>query len=115
MKLRKRRESIIKGIFLGCACVAIVSVVLITIFIFIKGAPLFRNVSPLEFLFSTRWEPANEDNPGFGILSFIIGSFYVTFLSLLLGIPVGLMCAIFLAEFAKGRIAVILRRVLPTS
>ncbi|MBN2532861.1 MAG: phosphate ABC transporter permease subunit PstC [Spirochaetales bacterium] len=104
-------ESIIKGFFLGCALVAVLSVVLITLFIFIKGVPLFVEVSPLKFLFSTRWEPTNEESPGFGIFSFIIGSFYVTFLALLIGVPIGLACAIFLAEFAKGKFAVMLRRV----
>lgn len=90
---------------------AVLSVILITIFIFIRGVPLFGKISPLEFLFSTRWEPTNEANPGFGIFSFIVGSFYVTFLALLMGVPIGLMCAIFLAEYAKGKVAVILRRV----
>jgi phosphate transport system permease protein len=109
-KYRTIYETIIKVLLLGCAFVAVIAVISITAFIFQSGLPLFAKVSPLEFLTRTYWKPADETNPGFGILSFIVGSFYVTFFALLIGVPIGVLCAIFLAELAKGKPALLLRR-----
>ncbi|MBN1697087.1 MAG: phosphate ABC transporter permease subunit PstC [Spirochaetales bacterium] len=103
-------ELIIKILLLLCACVSVLAVVLITLFIFQSGLPLFTKVSPVEFLTSTYWKPADETNPGFGILAFIVGSFYVTVIALLIAVPIGLFCAVFLSEFAKGKPAQLLRR-----
>ncbi|MCK4827390.1 phosphate ABC transporter permease subunit PstC, partial [bacterium] len=88
-----------------------IAVIFITFFIFHRGFPLFKKVSISEFLFTTYWLPSDEINPGFGILSFIVGSFFVTFAALSLGVPLGIACAIFLAEIAEGRIAKVLRSV----
>jgi phosphate transport system permease protein len=109
-KYRNIYESIIKVFLLGCAFVSVLAVLLITGFIFQSGIPLFSKVSPLEFLTSTYWKPADESNPGFGVLSFIVGSLYVTFFALLIGVPIGILCAIFLSELAKGKPARLLRR-----
>ncbi|MBN1799408.1 MAG: phosphate ABC transporter permease subunit PstC [Spirochaetales bacterium] len=110
-KIRKYYEQSIKYLLLVCAGVGAAAVLFITFFIFQSGAPLFGQVSPIEFLFSTHWEPSAEVDPGFGILPFITGSIIVTTLALLIGVPVGIACAIYLAEIAKGRFAEILRRV----
>jgi len=111
LKTRQRVEWGIEKILLFCASVSVLAVIFITVFIFQRGLPLFRNVSLWEFLFSTYWLPSDETNPGFGILSFIVGSFYVTFLALAIGVPIGLSCAIFLAEIAQGRVSKLLRSV----
>ena len=108
---RERKERIIRYALLTCASTSVLAVVFITYFIFSEGAPLFAKVNPIEFLFSTYWEPSNQADPGFGILAFIIGSLYVTGLALLIGIPLGIACAIFLAEIARGPVASFLRRV----
>jgi phosphate transport system permease protein len=97
---------------LFCASISILTVIFITFFIFQRGIPLFLKVSLWEFLFSTYWLPTDETNPGFGILSFIVGSFYVTFVALGIGVPIGLACAIFLAEITAGKTARILRSVI---
>jgi phosphate transport system permease protein len=108
---REQQEKIVRILLLACASTSVLAVLFITYFIFSEGLPLFATVNPLEFITSTYWEPTNAAHPGFGILSFIIGSLYVTSLALLIGIPLGVACAIFLAEIAKGPFASFLRRV----
>lgn len=112
MKYRKLYEGIIHKLLLLTALVSLLAVAFITFFIFQRGLPLFQRVSIWEFLFSTYWLPTDETNPGFGILSFIVGSFYVTFVALGIAVPIGIACAIFLAEIATGRIARVLRSVI---
>jgi len=112
VKYRKLYEGIIHKLLLLTALVSLLAVAFITFFIFQRGLPLFQRVSIWEFLFSTYWLPTDETNPGFGILSFIVGSFYVTFVALGIAVPIGIACAIFLAEIATGRIARVLRSVI---
>jgi phosphate transport system permease protein len=111
VKYRKLYEGVIGKVLFFTALVSTLAVVFITFFIFQRGLPLFQRVSIWEFLFSTNWFPTAEDNPGFGILPFIVGSFYVTFVALAIAVPIGLAYAIFLAEIAEGRIARVLRSV----
>lgn len=102
MRRRKLFEGTVEAILLASAFLSVVAVVFITIFLFKSGLPLFRKVSVFEFLFSTRWEPTAA-NPGYGILSFIVGSFLVTGLALLIAVPVGLSVGIYLAELSGRR------------
>lgn len=99
MKRRKAIEKAIEAALLGSALVSVLAVLFITIFLFRSGLPLFRKVSVLEFLFSSTWSPT-ATYPHFGIFSFIVGSFYVTGLALLIAVPVGLAVGIYLAELA---------------
>lgn len=92
----------------GAALVSVLAVLFITIFLFKSGLPLFRKVSVLEFLFSTDWSPTAA-TPHFGIFSFIVGSFYVTGLALLIAVPVGLAVGIYLAELAEKRTSSFIR------
>jgi phosphate transport system permease protein len=108
---RRKYENTVKYLLLFCTFVSVIAVLFITFFIFKEGLPLFEGVSPVEFLTSSYWQPTNEANPGYGILAFIIGSIFVTLLALLIGVPIGMACAIFMAEIAKGKPARILRRV----
>jgi phosphate transport system permease protein len=110
-KARRVFESGVNKVLFLCAVISILAVAFITFFIFQRGLPLFQKVSLWEFLFSTYWLPTDEADPGFGILSFIVGSFYVTFVALGIGVPIGLACAIFLAEITEGRMAKLLRSV----
>ncbi|WP_028975296.1 phosphate ABC transporter permease subunit PstC [Spirochaeta cellobiosiphila] len=103
-------EKIVEKILLISAFISIISVVFITVFILKEGLPLFTQVSPLTFLFSSDWAPT-ADPPQYGILAFIMGSIWVTTGALLLSVPVGLAVGIFMAEIAKGRFASILRSV----
>ena len=71
----------------------------IVIFLFTEGLPLFRHVSPLDFLLGDLWYPT-EDPGLFGIFPLLVGSVAVTVLSSLLAVPLGVMTAVYLAEIA---------------
>ena len=103
-------EVTVEKILLISAFISVISVIFITVFIFKEGLPLFTQVSPLKFLFSSNWAPT-ADPPQYGILAFIMGSVWVTLGALLLSVPVGLAVGIFMAEMAEGRFAQVLRSV----
>ena len=104
MKLKKTVEGLLERFLAFCAFISVLSVVFITIFIFREGLPLFKVVNPIEFLFGTKWAPSGTPSQ-YGILSFIVGSLWVTGGSLILALPVGLSVGIFMAEYAKGNFA----------
>ncbi|MBU0927520.1 MAG: phosphate ABC transporter permease subunit PstC [Spirochaetes bacterium] len=108
MRRRKILEGAVEATLFAAALLSVVTVVFITAFLFQRGSPLFEKVPVLEFLFSSRWEPTAE-NPGYGILSFILGSFLVTGLALLIAVPAGLAVGIYLAELSDGRSARFIR------
>jgi phosphate transport system permease protein len=102
VKRRKLFEKGAEGILFACALLSILAVAFITIFLFQRGLPLFSKTSLVQFLFSSRWEPT-ADVPHYGILSFILGSIYVTGLSLIFAVPIGLAVGIYLAELADKK------------
>jgi phosphate transport system permease protein len=103
MKYRKGLERSGRTLLLLSALLSVVTVILITLFIFSQGLPLFKDVSLWEFVSSTDWSPSAE-SPHYGVFSFIYASFVVTFLSLLFALPLSLATAIHLALFAKGKV-----------
>ena len=94
-------ESIAKVIFGVAAAVSILAVALICVFLFAKGLPAMGKIGLVEFLTGTQWRPANDI---YGILPMIVGSICVTLGALELGVPVGMLCAIFLSRFASPRV-----------
>lgn len=103
---KKLKERTMKLAFLASACVSILAVVLICLFLFINGIPAMGKVGVGDFLFGTTWKP----NSGlFGILPMIIGSLYVTAGAILFGVPLGILCAIFLAKFCPKRLYRVLK------
>ncbi len=110
-KMRLVGENVMEKVLMLCAFISIISVLFMTIFIFKEGMPLFKHVGLGEFLFGTKWDPQGEE-PLFGIFPFIVGSVFVTLLSMVIAVPIGLAVGIFMAEFAKGRMAEILRSVI---
>lgn len=91
-------------IFAICAVVAILAVVSITAYMIVKGIPAFFKVGIKEILFSTVWEPTAKE-PQYGIFFVIITSLFGTALAVVLGVPIGVLTAIFLTEIAPKRIA----------
>jgi phosphate transport system permease protein len=81
--------------------VSFIVLMAIAIFTTQEGLPLFSKVNVFDFLLGTEWRPTQGE---FGILPMIIGSIYVTLLSLLIAVPLGVACAIFLAEVAPPRV-----------
>ena len=107
----KTKETIIKILFLFLALVSISALAFIVIFLFKESLPIFKKVSLKAFLFGKEWYPTDEP-PAFGILSLIIGSLLVTFLSSLIAIPLGVLSAIYISELARPFIKEILKPVI---
>lgn len=93
----KIHEKIIESILFICATIATLSVFLITFFIFKEGLPILLDYGPLNFLFGKTWSPTNGE---YGAFPMIVGSISVTIGALIIGVPMGMACAIFLAEIA---------------
>ena len=101
-------ENTAKIIFTVCAFFAILAVFSITLYMIINGTPALFQVGLGEILFGTVWEPTAED-PAFGILFIILTSIIGTALAILIGVPIGVLTAVFLAEVAPKRLASIVK------
>ncbi len=107
---QRATESLMSGIFKVCGCLSVVAVVLITVYMVALGAPGIGKIGVGEFLFGTEWFPtATTKDPSFGILPMILSSILATGGAVLIGVPIGLFTAIYLAEFAQGKTASVLR------
>jgi phosphate transport system permease protein len=104
--MNKFKETSARILFGAAACICILAVVLICLFLLVNGIPAIAEIGVFEFLSGTTWRPANDL---FGIAPMIIGSLYVTGGALIVGIPLGLLCAVYLARFASSRILRLLR------
>ena len=98
MKKRQALEKGVAGLFFLCACVSIVAVLLICYFLFANGIPAMKEIGVFDFLFGTTWAPKNEP-ASFGILPMIVGSICVTLGAIVIGVPIGILTAVFLARF----------------
>lgn len=99
-------ESTARIIFGIAAGISIAAVALICLFLFANGIPAMAEIGFPEFLFGTTWKPASGL---YGIFPMIVGSIYVTAGAMIVGIPAGILTAIFLSRFAKGRLSQILK------
>ena len=96
------KELIAKILFMIAAAISVAAVVVICVFIFGNGVPAIAEIGVFAFLFGTTWRPSNEI---FGIGTMIVGSLYVMAGALVIGVPLGILCAIFLANFGSNRVA----------
>ena len=103
---RQVRETLMRIVFLVTACISILAVILICIFMFANGIPTIAEIGPANFLLGTKWKPLNGI---FGILPMIVGSLYVTAGAILIGVPVGILCAVYLARFCSKRLYRVLK------
>jgi len=103
--VNKIKENLTGSVFFLLALSTITALAVITIFIIAQGAPIFADHG-FSFLFGTSWEPASGE---FGILPMIIGTIAVTLGAALIGIPVGICCAVFMAEYAPSTMRNIFR------
>lgn len=101
IKTARFRETAMKIVFLICACVSIIAVILICVFLFANGIPTMFKIGLGDFLLGTEWKPAQEL---YGIFPMIIGSIYVTAGAIVFGVPTGILCAVFLAKFCPGQL-----------
>ena len=96
-------ESISKGVFLASALIAVISLVVIIGFVFYKGLTPFINkgYSFSDFFFGTKWVPSSDK---YGVMPMVIASILGTLGSLIVGVPIGILTAIFIAEIAPRRV-----------
>ena len=104
--MKNVKEVLMKIVFFLAACVSIFSTILICVFIFANGIPAIKEIGVFKFLFGTAWKPSNNI---YGIFPMIIGSIYVTAGAIILGVPVGVLCAIFMAKFCPERLYKIMK------
>ena len=98
--MKKYKETIMKYIFFIAACTSILSVALICFFVFVNGIPAISKIGVFHFLLGKVWRPSNDL---YGILPMILGSIYVTAGAILVGVPIGLLTAIYMARFCNKK------------
>lgn len=101
MKRKNLKENTAKIVFLTAACVSILAVLLICVFLFANGLPAMGEIGVWDFLSGKTWRPAGDI---YGIFPMILGSIYVTAGALIFGVPIGLLTAIYLAKFCPPRL-----------
>ncbi|SFB97523.1 phosphate ABC transporter permease subunit PstC [Streptococcus equinus] len=94
--MNHKKEKIMQGLFFLTACISIVSVLLICIFLLANGLPAIKEIGIKNFLLGEIWRPSSNE---FGILPMIVGSLYVTLGVLVIGVPIGIFTAVFMAKF----------------
>lgn len=97
-----------KGVFLISAIMSIIAIIFICIFIFAGGIPFIQEYGLKNFLLGTEWKPSNTP-ASFGILPMILGSFYVTLGAIIIGVPIGVLTAIYLAKFCNKKLYKVLK------
>ena len=102
----KFRENAMRAVFALTACVSIAAVVLICVFLFASGIPTMQTVGLGKFLFGMTWAPGQGL---YGIFPMIVASIIVTAGAILFGVPLGLLCAVFLARFCPKRLYRVLK------
>lgn len=101
-------EKSMNAIFTICGFLAVFFVIVITAFLFVSGVPAIGKIGIFDFIFGTTWA-STAQNPQYGILPFILTSMYGTFGAIVIGVPIGIMCAIFIAKAANKKVAGIIR------
>ena len=101
-------EKSMNVIFTLCGFLAVGFVILITGFLLVSGTPAIGKIGITDFLFGTEWASTAQP-PSYGILPFILTSVYGTFGAIIIGVPLGLMCAIFVAKMANDKVSKVVR------
>ncbi|MBE6798786.1 MAG: phosphate ABC transporter permease subunit PstC [Ruminococcaceae bacterium] len=102
------KERAFRVLLFLCAIVTVAFVGVIIIYLFVAGIPAIKEIGLRDFLFGTEWRPESQ-TPQFGILPFILTSVYGTVGAILLGVPLGVLCAVFIAKIAPRSIRSMLK------
>lgn len=94
--MKNLKEQLMHAVFLLSACVSILCVAMICVFLFANGIPAIGKIGVLNFLTGEKWKPGNNL---FGILPMILGSIYVTAGAVIIGVPIGILTAVFMSKF----------------
>lgn len=109
--LRKFKDTLMKHVLFGVGVSNIFIIFLIFFFIFINGVKFFSEYSTTNFFFGTEWISLSEI---FGLLPLLVGSFWVIFIALLIAIPIGIITAIYISEYATPKIRTMLKIIIET-
>ena len=104
--MKDLKEKIMKLVFLMAATASIAAAALICIFLFKSGIPAISEIGIVDFIFGREWRPANDI---YGIFPMIVGSIYVTVGALILGVPVGILTAVYMVEFSSPKLYKIMK------
>ena len=104
--MKNFKEVVMGKVFLLAACVSVVMVTMICGFLFVKVLPTMMEIGVKDFLLGTKWKPGIDV---YGILPMILGSVYVTAGALIIGVPIGILTAIFMAYFCPEKIYGVLK------
>lgn len=107
MKKNKLFENFVHGIFLVLGLITVGCVLLITVYLVISGIPAIREIGIINFLFGKEWASTAAE-PRYGILPFILTSVYGTSGAILIGVPIGFFCAVFLSKVANKKVRMII-------
>ncbi len=103
MLREKGTQRIYEIIFLALASISILCVLVICVFLFSQGIPAIFEIGFFDFIFGTEWAPTATD-PSFGILPMIVGSLYITLGAVILGVPIGILTAVFMTKYCPPKI-----------
>ena len=113
--VRSRAESAIKVALFLAAILSVVTTVLIVLSLLRETISFFGDVPIQDYLFGDKWTPLlRGDQQSFGVLPIIWGTLYLTGIGLLVAIPLGLLCAIYLSEYAPPRVRKVIKPILET-
>ena len=94
--MKQLKETGMKVVFIIAACTSNAAVISICLFLFVNGIPAIGKIGIFDFLLGSTWRPSNGL---YGILPFILGSLYVTAGAIIIGVPIGVLAAVFMARF----------------
>ena len=110
-RARNAFEYFVMAVLVACSAVAVLTTIGIVFSVVFETAIFFRSVSPIEFLFGTQWSPTAT--PGsFGFIPLLAGTFLITFIAIAVAGPLGLLSAVYMAEYASPRLRSVLKPVL---
>ena len=104
--MKNVKENVMHIVFMVAACTSILAVALICVFLFANGIPAMTEVGILDFLLGKTWKPSNDI---YGIFPMILGSIYVTAGAIIVGVPTGVLSAIFMAKFCPKKLYRVLK------
>lgn len=102
--MRKISEKLAKSICMIFASITILAIIFISLYMILKGVPALRSVGIVNLFLNTVWKPTAQ-SPSFGIFYVVLSSIVATFASLVIGVPIGLLTAVFLSEIAPKKLS----------
>ncbi|MCL1846024.1 MAG: phosphate ABC transporter permease subunit PstC [Defluviitaleaceae bacterium] len=106
--MHKFREIFFEYVFMFSAGISVLALVMIFVFLFANGMPAIAEIGLMEFIFGREWRPMDA-SPSFGVLPMIAASIYITLGAMVIGVPVGIFTAVFLAHMCPARLYVVLK------